>query len=527
MSPGQTGVLPALVAVSEHGRKLASAVDGDLMPGPPRQALERAWRQSRPIVFFGAVGIAVRLLAPLITDKGQDPAVVAVDDAGRFAISLLSGHEGGANELARQVAAQLGAQAVITTASEVLPEKDIVLGIGCSKGAAAEDVEAVAKQALEEGGASIESAREIATLDLKAAEPGLVAFAERWHLPIRSFSARELAAVDIPHPSQIVLGAVGTPSVAEAAALLAGGLRPEIAADREDGSVPARRDSLPRRGALLVVPKRKSANVTAAVARVGRRGRVDVVGLGPGSLDQLTRQAMESLRAADVIVGYSLYVDMVRQWLPLAQCEGLPLGEEVQRARRAIDLARQGRRVALVCSGDAGIYGLAGLLYEELDGSPADLDVEVLPGVTAASSAAALLGAPLMADFAAISLSDLLTPTELILGRLEAAAQADLVVVLYNPASQRRRSLLVDTQRIFLGHRQPGTPVGLVRQAYRPEQSVRIVELASLPLDEVDMFTVVVVGSSQTSLLKGRMVTRRRLVPATNHTPSRASSSSP
>ncbi|HEX6513303.1 MAG TPA: precorrin-3B C(17)-methyltransferase, partial [Chloroflexota bacterium] len=463
--------IPSLIAVSQHGRRLASYVDGRLVKGPPREALEKAWRTSREIVFFGAAGIAVRLAAPLLGDKASDPALVVVDDAGRYAISLISGHEGGANELARRVARQIGAEPVITTAGEIV-ERDLVLGIGCSSGAPAAEVEELARAALGQADASLESVAELATIDRRSEEPGLLGFAARWHLPVHCFTPYELAAAAVPNPSHAVAAAVGTPSVAEAAALLAS-------------------------GAPLLVPKLKSAHATAAVARRPHAGRLTVVGLGPGGRDQLTFEALEVLRSAEVVVGYTLYTDMVSEWLPLAHCEALALGQEEERARRAIELARQGKRVALVSTGDAGIYALAGLVYEQL-GDAWDLDVQVVPGVTAASSAAALLGAPLMADFATISLSDLHVPREAIRRRLEAAAAADLVAVLYNPASQRRRRLLEEARDIFLRHRPPSSPVGLVRNAYRPGQRVLISTLGGMPLDEVDMFTLVVVGSSRT-----------------------------
>jgi cobalt-precorrin 5A hydrolase/precorrin-3B C17-methyltransferase len=279
--------------------------------------------------------------------------------------------------------------------------------------------------------------------------------------------------------------------VAEAAALLA-------AVDRAAG-----------RPATLVVEKRKSQHATAAVARVPSAGRVSVTGIGPGSAELLTVQAREALRACDVVVGYSVYVNQVLEWFPTKHAEDLSLGQEVERARRALELARSGQHVALVCSGDAGVYGLAGLLYEELGQEP--IDVEVLPGVTAAVSAAALLGAPLMADFMALSLSDLLTPVDLIRRRLQAAASADVVTVLYNPASRRRRALLAEAHQLFLSTRPPQTPAGLVRNAYRPDQSVRLFALGDLPLEEVDMFTTVVIGNSLTELIGAKMVTRRRL----------------
>ncbi len=486
--PAESSDQPGLVAVSEHGRRLAARVQGRLLPGEPRQALEQAWRECREIVFFGAAGIAVRLVAPLLQDKHSDPALVVVDDAARHVISLVAGHEGGANRLAESVGRQLGAEPVISTATEVLGRRDLVLGIGCSRGATAADIEALAKEALRQIPASFESVAEVVSVDLKADEPGLLEFVQRWHLPLRFFSAEELARVQTPNPSLTVEATVGTGSVAEAGALLAAGAQPG-----------------------LIVEKRKSGNVTAAIARKTLPGVLSMVGIGPGGSGQLTHEALDALRQAEVIVGYTTYIDLVREWLPAANYEPLPIGQEIQRAARAIDLARDGRRVALVCSGDAGIYGLAGLVYEQLAGTD-EFTVQVVPGITAGTSAAALLGAPLMADFATISLSDLLTPLDLILARLKAAAEADFVTVLYNPASRQRRQLLADAQHIFLDHRPATTPVGLVRNAYRPDQSVKLVELGSLPLDEVDMFTTLVIGNSQTVNLNGRMVTKRRIL---------------
>ncbi|MFI5266323.1 MAG: precorrin-3B C(17)-methyltransferase [Chloroflexota bacterium] len=480
----ESASFPALIAVSPHGRRLAAHVQGRLIEGAPREALAEAWQTSREIVFFGAAGIAARLAAPLLVSKASDPALVVVDDGGRYAISLVSGHEGGANDLARRVAAQIGAEPVITTAREALEDRDLVLGIGCSAGATVGDIQSLGREALSEVGAAFESVSEIASIDVKRDERGLIEFAARWHLPVRWFSAEDLRAVEAPNPSATVAAAIGTPSVAEAAALLAS-------------------------GGHLVLEKRKSANVTVAVGRRARAGELTVVGIGPGGREQLTYQALGALRRAEVVVGYTLYTDMVREWLPLAKCQALPLGEETGRAQRAIELARAGQRVALVSSGDAGIYALAGLVYEEL-GDDTTLDVQVIPGVTAASSAAALLGAPLMADFATISLSDLHVLADVIRGRLSAVAQADLVTVLYNPASQRRRQLLTEARDVFLRHRPPLTPVGLVRNAYRPGQSVRIHALQDLPLNDVDMFTLVIIGSSRTCVVGGRMVTRRR-----------------
>jgi precorrin-3B C17-methyltransferase len=229
-----------------------------------------------------------------------------------------------------------------------------------------------------------------------------------------------------------------------------------------------------------------------------------LVGLGPGSLEHLTLRAAEVLKSSQAVVGYGPYVDLVDGWFPDPARRAIrgTLGQEDARAGDAIRLAcDEGLRVALVSSGDAGLYGMGGPLFRRLledgwDGHhPA---VEVVPGVTAALSANALLGAPVADDVALISLSDILTPWSVIAQRLEAAAQADFVVALYNPASTRRRRGLQEAQRILLRHRPPDTPVALVRNALRAETSVCVTTLADLPHAQVDMLTLLIVGNEQT-----------------------------
>jgi len=233
---------------------------------------------------------------------------------------------------------------------------------------------------------------------------------------------------------------------------------------------------------------------------------VTVVGIGPGDLGLLTPQARAALHAAEVIIGFDAYL---RQLAPLelsAEMLPHPIGAEAERARQALDIARDGRRVALVSSGDAGVYGMASLLVE-LAGPDAAL--AVVPGVTAATAAAALLGAPLGHDFCCISLSDLLTPWPVIERRLEAAAQGDFVVALYNPLSQKRTWQLPRARDILLQARPPATPVGLVDRAHRPGMRVWHTTLGDLTGEGVGMETIVIIGSSQTRSVHGRMVTPR------------------
>lgn len=241
-------------------------------------------------------------------------------------------------------------------------------------------------------------------------------------------------------------------------------------------------------------------------------GSLHIVGLGPDGAQHLTLAARAALEQSTVVVGYEGYLRQLAPWLRRA-CRPFPIGSERERVLEAIALARRGERAALVSSGDAGIYGLAGLALETLVAqgwrAERDFPVAVLPGVSALSAAAALLGAPLNHDFAVVSLSDLLTPWPVIARRLAAAAAADFVLVLYNPASQRRRRQLAEARDLLLAHRAPDTAVGLVRNAYRPAQRVLRTTLAALPLDEVDMLTTVIVGASATRALGPWLVTPR------------------
>ncbi|MFE9628892.1 precorrin-3B C(17)-methyltransferase [Streptomyces sp. NPDC006527] len=524
--------------------------------GPVGDAVRRAFAECEQLVCFLATGAVVRLVAPLLSDKASDPGVVCVDEAGRFAVSLVGGHGGGANELAREVGESLGAQPVVTTATDavgmpgldtlglpvegdvagvtralldgepvaldaevawplppvpfaergahtvrvtdravepgahevLLRPPSLVVGVGASRGAPAGEVLEVIEGALRDAGLSVDSLAELATVDAKAEEPGILAAASRLGVPLVTYSAEELAAVEVPNPSDAPLAAVGTPSVAEAAALV--------------------------RGGELLVPKRKSersdgrpAMATCAVVRRPGRGRLAVVGLGPGARDLLTPRATAELRRASVLVGLDQYVDQIRDLLrPGTRILESGLGAEEERARTAVAEARRGQAVALIGSGDAGVYAMASPALAEASD---DIDVVGVPGVTAALAAAALLGAPLGHDHVSISLSDLHTPWEVIERRVRAAAEADIVVTFYNPRSRGRDWQLPKALAILAEHREPSTPVGVVRNASRPDGTCRVTTLAALDPATVDMMTVVTVGNTATRTIAGRMVTPR------------------
>lgn len=236
-----------------------------------------------------------------------------------------------------------------------------------------------------------------------------------------------------------------------------------------------------------------------------------MVGLGPGRPELITPQARQALEEADVFVGYRRYLELIRELIGDRETVASGMRQEIERCRQAVEMAASGRKVVLVSSGDPGIYGMAGVVLEILGESQwsAPPEVEVIPGITAASAAAARLGAPLMNDFAVISLSDLLTPWEVIVNRVRRALEGDFVVVLYNPASHRRRAQLPEVGQIVLEYRPPHTPVGLVDRAYRTGERVRVVALADLPAQEAGMETLVIIGNSQTVRCGDYLVTRR------------------
>jgi cobalt-precorrin 5A hydrolase/precorrin-3B C17-methyltransferase len=557
--------LIGLIAATANGRRNAAHLagawtDARLYEGKAKEALHRAWNECDGIVLFLTTGAAVRLIAPLLENKHRDPGVVTVDDAGNFAVAFCGGHGGGANALAARVAETLGGTPVITTASDSvgvpaldslgetlglrlerssdlasvgaalvsgeevslvtdrrlplgpLPKNvvrtdeweaplilisdrlvetprpsvvyrppSLVAGVGCSRGADAEEILALLRRSLADAGLTEKSVAAIASIDVKRDEAGLLEAAEKLDVPIHFHPAEALSVVEAPNPSELVRGAVGTPSVAEAAVVSS--------------------------GAELVLEKRKSANVTVAIGRLPVRGRLALVSLGPGEDTLLPPLAREALATSELVVGLEQYVDRIGHLLrPGTRVLTPPLGNEVARAELALSEARAGGSVALVSSGDVGIYAMASPALE-LAGE--DVDIVVVPGVTAAQAAASLLGSPLGHDHCSVSLSDLLTSWGEIQARVRAAAEGDFVVSLYNPRSKGRDWQLGKVKEILLEHRPPDTPVGIVKDAYRPTQRIILTDLVSLRPEDVDMLTIVLVGSSQTRVVAGRMVTPR------------------
>ena len=236
--------------------------------------------------------------------------------------------------------------------------------------------------------------------------------------------------------------------------------------------------------------------------------KIYVTGLGPGAADQMTIRARKVLEKCPVIIGYTVYIDLIREEFPDKTFLSTPMRKEADRCRMAFAEAQKGQDVAMVCSGDAGVYGMAGLICEVGKDYP-DVGIEIVPGITAASGGAAVLGAPLMHDFAVISLSDLLTPWEKIERRVRAAAEADFVICIYNPSSKKRADYLKKACEMILEFRRPETVCGIVRNIGRDGESYEIMSLEKLRDTQVDMFTTVFIGNSNTMELNGRMVTPR------------------
>ncbi|MEQ9481152.1 precorrin-3B C(17)-methyltransferase [Coleofasciculus sp. F4-SAH-05] len=384
------------------------------------------------------------------------------------------------------------------------------VGIGCERGTSRELIETAIIQTCQRYHLALGAIAGIATIDIKASETGLVEFCQAHNFPLRTFPAEILRSVTVPTPSTVVNQAVGTPSVAEAAAL--------VCSQRFSASgtkVPTT-NLLVQKQIVRADDQPGAVTVAIAVAQgeyTGRIGQLLLVGMGPGQLDQITPAAKTALSQADAVIGYSLYIDLISPILHPGQIiESLPITQERQRAQRAIELAQWGLTVAVVSSGDCGIYGMAGLVLEELKAQGWDGKtprVQVFPGITALQAAASRVGAPLMHDFCAISLSNLLTPWDVIEKRLNAAAQADFVIALYNPRSRTRIEQLTIAHRILLQYRSPQTPVAIVRSAYREDEEITLSTLDKLLDIPIDMLTTVLIGNQSTRLHGDWMITPR------------------
>ncbi len=543
---------------------------------PLEELVKEAFSSADALIFWCAAGIAVRCIAPCLTHKSQDPAVLVLDERGKHCISLLSGHMGGANALAGTVSALCGAEPVITTGTDTehrfsvdefarcnglvvtdwekakrisakvlagetltigsgmkkeqycpvegleeqnwkegeflsnadvwitprritapdqvlqLIPRNLTVGIGCRKGTELSALHAALDRFMEQTGLDRRGICRITSIDRKKEEQGLVDLASDLGVPFVTYTSEELLQAPGEYPSsEFVREITGVDNVCQRSAMLGAGDGAAVIAEKTVV------DGITMAAAAGVL--KKSGNA---------RGIVYAVGIGPGEPEQMTPQAEAALLRADLIVGYKTYVDQIRPVFPDKEYKVSGMRQELLRIREALEEARKGKTVAVISSGDASVYGMGGLLWE-LSEQYDDVDVECVAGITAALSGGAVLGAPLGHDFACVSLSDLLTPWDLIRKRLELAAEGDFVIALYNPSSRTRQHRYEEACRILLEHRPGNTVCGWCRNIGRQGEEWKVCTLKELQQQPVDMLTTVFIGNSRTRVIRGRMVTPR------------------
>ena len=535
-------------------------------------AIREAFIAEKCIIGVCASGILIRLLAPIISSKHIDPPVLCIAEDRSSVIPLLGGHNG-ANKLATELARDLSSHAAITTASELIfgvaldnppqgwrlvkpaetkkvtsailsgqnvqiggyadwlaplgkcknvkfniptyknaeiviqPETDSVslvyhkqefyIGVGCSRYCPSDDLVALVGRTLKMNGIASESIYGICSVTLKSDELALQVLAENLDVPLRFYTPDRLEEElpRIANPSKIVFDEVGTHSVAEAACLCAAG---------PDGQ--------------LIISKQKAENATCAIAHSGnrpgdpghQRGILSIVGIGPGWSGWRTQEASCAIAKADYIVGYKLYLDLIKSSIVNKNCASFKLGEEEERCIYALELAGKGHNVALICSGDSGIYAMSSLVMELLSrGKNEDrvsesarrCEIKCIPGISAMQAASARAGALLGHDFCTISLSDLLTPRETIIQRIEHAASGNFVIALYNPASRRRKTLLPEAINIILKYRSINTPILIARSLGRSDEQINISRLSDFNSSKVDMLTTLIIGNNESQII--------------------------
>ncbi len=541
-----------------------------------KNQVAKNWAQYDAHIFIGACGIAVRSSCPHLKGKTVDPAVISIPENAGHVIPIVSGHIGGANRLARRLARITGAEAVISTATDVngLPGFDDIaarerariltpgtikalnaaliegrdiafagdqavcercfagipqihfvsgaeaaeydyavlwdspsgtrgkkfsleitkeaftLGIGCRRGVSFEALLSACERFLAEQGLSKDNIASIASCDVKKDEEAILRLAEEWGKPLAFYTAEELAAVPVPTPSQMVQEKISTPSVCEAACLLSAGYGAS-------------------RGAKIHTKKTIMGDITLALGqlphgRAQRKGKgcIIVAGLGSGSERHCTPEVTEALEQCDVVAGYTNYLKLISNRIAGKPVIQTGMRGEIERCRQAFAAALEGNTVCMVCSGDPGILAMAGLIYEFKikEEQYKDVQIRVLPGITAASIAAARLGAPLQNGFCLVSLSDLLIPADEVRRNIQSCAKSDLPIAIYNPAGRKRRDLLAESLEIFRTVRGEDTLCAYVKNAGRQDEEVWTGKLCDFPADEVDMSTLIIIGGPRTCL---------------------------
>ena len=538
-----------------------------------RDQMERIYQSFSGLLFLSATGIALRYVKDHLQHKGKDPAVLVMDEQGHHVISLLSGHAGNANQLALDIAEATGAKPVITTATDsrgmtavdelakslqapitdwnvakhwtakllkaeetvpvflaeplalLLPtgyiqveepeaflkgpgglwigagEPDFPeagqwmqlipkrwsLGIGCRKGQPFDGVEESLRHFLKQQGIAPESLKNINTIEAKREEPALQKLAGSWQVPLQSFSAETIQKVQHLFPaSDWVKENMDVTSVSAPAAYL--------------GSKGGR-----------VLPELRYAQNGVTLSLAPEAGLITVAGIGPGKEEHMTVAVREALTKSHRVVGYKPYVDRVSHLLKNGQAMDRSfMRKEKDRCRHALECAARGEKVLLISSGDAGVYGMAGLMLELREKEFPGILFQVLPGVTAGNAAASQLGSPLIQDYATISLSDHLIPWETIENRIQKATEADFVLVLYNPKSNERVKQWYRTIELVRKIRGPETPVGIATRALNKGENIVITTLDQLEEAAVDMSTTVIIGNSFTRITEDDLMITAR-----------------
>ena len=525
--------------------------------------LQSLFLAGRPIIGICSSGILIRALAPIISNKLEEPPVIAISTDGSFVIPILGGHRG-ANKIGKDIALKLQASLVTTTASEtlidtafddpppgweinhkskvkevtnailndnpvrlqvesgdcswikdqykwnedaklsitlsdksdacgdvVLVPKTIAIGVGCEREVKSKELINLTEKMIKDNKISPSSIACITSIDLKADEVAIRDLSSHLEVPLIFFDVHQLneQRLRLINPSDTVFEAVGCYGVAEGAALCAAGSK-----------------------SSLIAPKQSAKGVTCSIAQsknsinieeVGRRiGRLTIVGLGPGQKSWMTPAVLKALNESQHHVGYVGYLELIEHLNIDCLKHSFTIGDETKRASMALNLAAKGEDTALICSGDAGIYGMASLVFELLeqieDSEWRFVDVVVEPGISAMQAASARAGAPLGHDFCAISLSDLLTPLKIIEKRVSAAIESGFVIALYNPAGKNRRQPLKKALNIIKNNRGPECPVIVARCLGRRNENVKILKLRDLNEDLIDMLTILIIGNHET-----------------------------
>ncbi len=576
------------IAITPKAASSQELSSKDILIGHASQLISQFWHSGGQLIIIGSISSAVRLISPLLKSKEQDPAVLVIDANGLNIVPLIGSHKAGADQLALDLAEDLGGKPIFTSDSKTqrriaidsfgdawgwtregsssdwsnlmkslsageqlsifqssgsrLWQEGLIninfigldkrnfssndpslfigcekgfkcswhprtlwVGIGCERNTSENLIARAIKQAFLRLGFSTKSIAGIATIDRKRDESGLLSLIERKGWPIRFFKSSELSSVEVPNPSKAVFLEMNTPSVAEAASLLASGEKAQLKLEKQ----------------IFHSKINESGAVTIAISEslfpfAPQIGELNLVGSGPGDLSLITQDARSALSRSVVWIGYKKYLDYLE---PLRRFDQIRLDssltKERYRCQKALELSREGVRVALISSGDSGIYGMAGLALELSLKAPKSERPSIYfhPGISAFQMAGAKIGAPLMHDFCTISLSDLLTPWSKIEERIVAAAKSDFVIAIYNPKSKDRSWQLPKAIDIILSFRNSKTPVCVGRELGRPNEKIEINNLSSIKFDEIDMLTVLIIGNSKTYTKDGFIVTPRGYLP--------------